>query len=144
MQNILVLCIGNICRSPMAEGLLKHALPGKTIRSAGLAALIGKPADPFAVQMMAEQGIDISMHRAQNISARLVSEADLIFVMDLDQKKHVETQYAGSRGKVFRIGESAKLDIADPYREGIDNFRAAFKLIDDGVQAFANKIMQMN
>jgi protein-tyrosine phosphatase len=144
MQNILVLCIGNICRSPMAEGLLKHALPGKSICSAGLSALIGKPADPFSVQIMAEQGIDISAHRAQNISARLVSEADLILVMDLDQKNHVETQYVGSRGKVFRIGESAKLDIDDPYREGIESFRAAFKRIDDGVQAFASKIMQMS
>jgi protein-tyrosine phosphatase len=144
MQNILVLCIGNICRSPMAEGLLKQALPGKTIRSAGLSALIGKPADPFSVQIMAEHGIDISAHRAQNISTRLVSEADLILVMDLEQKRHVETQYVGSRGKVFRIGESGKLDIADPYREGVESFRAAFKLIDEGVQVFAGQIMQMS
>jgi protein-tyrosine phosphatase len=127
----------------MAEGLLKHALPGKTISSAGLGARVGKPADPFSVQNMAEQGIDISAHRAQNISTRLVSEADLILVMDLDQKKHVETQYLGSRGKVFRLGESGKVDIPDPYREGIESFRAAFELINNGAQEFASKIRQM-
>jgi protein-tyrosine phosphatase len=144
MQNILVLCIGNICRSPMAEGLLKQALPGMTVRSAGLGALIGKPADPYAVQIMAERGIDISAHRAQHLSARMVSEADLILVMDMEQKKYVEAKYVGAKGKVFRLGEFAKVDIADPYREGMESFEAAFRLIDEGVKVFAERIVQMN
>jgi protein-tyrosine phosphatase len=143
MQNILVLCIGNICRSPMAEGLLRRALPGKTIRSAGIGALIGKPADPFAIQLMAEQGIDISAHRAQNISARLVNEAELILTMDLDQKKYVETHYVASKGKVFRLGEFRKVDIADPYRQGIEQFGIAYRLIEEGVQGFVDQISQM-
>jgi protein-tyrosine phosphatase len=143
MQNILVLCIGNICRSPMAEGLLRRALPGKTIRSAGTGALIGKPADPFAIQLMAEQGIDISAHRAQNISARLVNEAELILTMDLDQKKYVETHYVASKGKVFRLGEFRKVDIADPYRQGIEQFGVAYRLIEEGVQGFVDQISQM-
>ena len=143
MQNILVLCIGNICRSPMAEGLLKQALPGKTIRSAGLSALVGQPAEPFSVQIMAERGVDISEHRAQNVTLRLVSEADLILVMDLQQKRHVEAQYPSSRGKVFRLAEHSKSDIADPYRQGVESFRAAFDLIENGVQVFAGQIMQI-
>jgi protein-tyrosine phosphatase len=144
MQNILVICIGNICRSPMAEGLLKQALPGKSIRSAGLGALVGRPADPLSVQIMAEQGIDISEHRAQSISTRMVQEADLILTMDLEQKQRVETDYVGSRGKVFRLGEFAKLDIADPYRQGIDSFRAAHSLIRQGVQVFAGRIARLS
>ena len=144
MQNILVVCIGNICRSPMAEGLLKEALPGKTIRSAGLSALIGQPAEPFSVQIMADRGIDISEHRAQNISARLVSEADLILVMDLEQKKYVESNYVGSKGKVFRLGEFAKVDIADPYREGMESFEAAYRLIEEGVNVFTGRLVQMS
>ena len=144
MKSLLIVCEGNICRSPMAEGLLKQALPGKTIRSAGLGALIGKPADPYAVQLMAERGIDISAHRAQQISTRLVTEADLILVMDLEQKKYVEANYVGSKGKVFRLGEFAKVDIADPYREGLESFEAAFRLIDEGVKVFAERIAQVS
>jgi len=144
MKQILVLCIGNICRSPMAEGMLKRALPDRVVRSAGLGALIGKPADPLSVQLMTEQGIDITEHRAQQISAALVAQAELILVMDAEQKKYVETQYVGARGKVFRLCEASKADIPDPYREGIESFRAAHKLIDDGVQFWAEQIKRMS
>jgi len=144
MQHILVLCIGNICRSPLGEAMLRTALPGKTVRSAGLGALIGKPADPLSIQLMAEQGIDITEHRAQQISPALVAQADLILVMDLEQKRHVETQYMGARGKVFRLGEAAKADIADPYREGIESFRVAHRMIAEGAEFWVAQILRMN
>src|SRR5690606_19571912 len=105
IQSILVVCIGNICRSPMAEGLLKQRLPEKHIYSAGLGALVGHPADPLAIELMQQQGVDISDHRAQQINAQLVNQADLVLVMDLEQKRHVEKHYPASRGKVFRLGE---------------------------------------
>jgi protein-tyrosine phosphatase len=144
MQHILVLCIGNICRSPMGEAMLRAALPGKAVRSAGLGALIGKPADPLSVQLMAEQGIDITEHRARQISPAMVAQADLILVMDIEQKRHVETQYMGARGKVFRLGEAAKEDIPDPYREGIENFRIAHRMIEEGAEFWAAQILRMN
>jgi protein-tyrosine phosphatase len=143
MHKILVLCIGNICRSPMAEAMLREALPGRTVTSAGLGALIGKPADPSSLELMAEQDIDISAHRAQQISSALVAQAELILVMDLEQKKYVETQYIGTRGKVYRLGEGEKIDIPDPYREGIESFRHAHRLITEGVQFWADRIAQM-
>jgi protein-tyrosine phosphatase len=143
MKNILVLCIGNICRSPMAEGMLRAALPGTTISSAGLGALIGNPADPLSVQLMAEHGIDISAHRARQISTALIAQSELVFVMDLEQKKYVETQYGGARGKVFRLCEASKLDVPDPYREGIDSFRAAYDLIREGVDVWVDQIQRM-
>lgn len=144
MKNILVICIGNICRSPMAEALLKKSLPDRFVYSAGLGAMIGKPADPLSVQLMAEQGIDITTHRAQQISTPLVSHADLILVMDSEQKKYIETQYIGTRGKVFRLCEATKVDVPDPYREGIESFRAAQRLIEDGVRFWTEQIVKMS
>lgn len=143
MNNILVVCIGNICRSPMAEVLLKRALPDCSVKSAGLGALVGKAADPHSISLMAEQGIDLTGHVAQQISQSLVFEADIIFVMDTEQKRYIENHYTSARGKVFRLGETVKTDIPDPYREGIDSFRHAQRLIEEGVQVWANQIAQM-
>lgn len=144
MKQILVLCIGNICRSPMAEALLKQALPDRTIRSAGIGALVGKSADPFAAQLMAEKGLDISEHRAQQVLSSLVVPSDLILVMDLEQKKYIETRFMGTRGKVFRIGEAAKADIPDPYRQAIESFRASLSLIEDAVRFWSEQIKRMS
>lgn len=143
MNNILVVCIGNICRSPMAEVLLQQAFPGRVVRSAGLGALVGRGADPHSVALMAEQGIDLTGHVAQQISQALVSDADVIFVMDTEQKQYVESQFRGARGKVFRLAESASVDIPDPYREGIDSFRNAHRMIVDGVQVWTKLIEQI-
>lgn len=140
---ILVICIGNVCRSPMAEGLLKQALPEKTVRSAGINALIGHPADPLAMQIMQEQGIDIGAHRAQNVAGWMVSEADVILTMDQDQKRYIERSYSASKGKVFRLGEFSSFDIPDPYRRGPVLFRQSFELIAQGVNDLTECIIHV-
>ena len=144
INNILVICIGNICRSPIAEGLLKHALPDKTVRSAGIGAMIGYPADPFAIQLMKEHGVDISEHRAQSLMMWMVNEADIILTMDVEQKRFIEQKYATSKGKVFRLGEFDKYDILDPYRQDLDVFRQTYSLIAQGVDALVERIVHIN
>jgi protein-tyrosine phosphatase len=140
IDRILVLCIGNICRSPMAEGMLKKALPGHAVSSAGLGALVGQPADPHAIALMQQQGIDISAHRARQLESWMVVAADLVLVMDTEQKRHLEQLYPLCRGKAFRLGESGKFDIADPYRQELDAFREAAGLIQQGVAAWVERI----
>lgn len=144
INNILVICIGNICRSPIAEGLLKSALPEKKVYSAGIGAMIGHPADPFSIQLMQEQGIDINAHRAQSLTSWMVSEADIILVMDLEQKRFIEQKYSTSKGKVFRLGEFGKYDIPDPYRQDLDVFRQTCSLITQGVDALIERIVHIN
>lgn len=140
MKHILTLCVGNICRSPLAEALLKREFPEKTIWSAGLGAMTGLPADPLSIEVAAAHGLDVSAHRAQQLASWMCQAADLILVMEQFQKTEVEQQYPLVRGKVFRLGEFGKLDIADPYRQPIAAFDTAYNAIALGVAHWAPRI----
>ena len=103
-DNILVVCVGNICRSPIAEAALTQQYPNKTIDSAGLSAVVGNGADPNALAVMSELGIDMSAHIAKQINETLVKRADLILTMSNNQSKWIEDRWPHCRGKTFRIG----------------------------------------
>lgn len=140
MQHILTLCIGNICRSPIAEALLAQQFPDKTIWSAGLGALVGKPADPLSIEVAAEHGLDLSAHRGQQLAGWMCQTAELILVMEQSHKVEVEQQYPLVRGKVFRLGELGKFDIADPYRQPRGAFDTAYAHIARGVADWVPRI----
>lgn len=140
MKHILTLCVGNICRSPIAEALLKQEFPEKKIWSAGLGALIGNCADPLSVEVAAAHGVDMSDHRAQQLVSWMCQAADLILVMEQFQKSEVEERYPWVRGKVFRLGEIGKFDIADPYRQSAAAFDASYKAIALGVSNWIPRI----
>lgn len=143
MNSILVVCEGNICRSPMAQALLAHALPAFQVHSAGLDAMVGWPAEETAVRLMQARGIDIGTHRAQQISSPLCLQADLVLVMDTDQKQRVESLCPQARGRVYRLAEHQKQDIPDPYRQGESAFRDALALIDRGVSEWLRRIERL-
>lgn len=143
MKSVLTVCIGNICRSPMAEGLLAAGLPDLYVASAGTGALVGKPADTMAQALMQRRGIDISGHVAQQVSQLLCRQADLILVMDLSQRRYLESTYPFVRGKVFRIAENAKLDVPDPYRKSEAAFEQALELIDTGTRSWIDRILKI-
>ena len=116
LQNILVVCVGNICRSPMAEFFLKTAHPGLHIESAGLSAMVGHSADDKAIQCMDQLGIDMRTHVAKQINAELIKKSDLILVMSTNQQKHIEQTWPFAKGKVFRIGHWQGQNVPDPYK----------------------------
>jgi len=142
MKSVLIVCIGNICRSPMAEAMLAAALPGIAVSSAGTGALIGEPADEIAQALMIEHGLDIGAHRGRLVSTSMCQQADLILTMDEGQRRHIENTYPLTRGRVFRLAETAKLNIPDPYRMGQEAFEHALQLIDAGVKTWAERIRQ--
>ncbi|MEH6457734.1 MAG: hypothetical protein V7749_15505 [Cocleimonas sp.] len=78
----MIVCIGNICRSPIAEVYLKHHQPELNVYSSGLGALVGNSADPVSVFLMKVKNISLENHSAQQINSVLVSGADLILTME--------------------------------------------------------------
>ncbi len=144
-SNILICCVGNICRSPMAEALFRQQaatqLNEKTqILSAGTQGLIGHAPDPKAIALMAEHNLDISGYGGTKLNTELAHWAHIILVMETSQKQVVEQRYPTTRGKVFRLLEDERQDIPDPYRQDIEAFKSALILIEQGVEQWVGKL----
>jgi protein-tyrosine phosphatase len=143
VKSFLVICEGNICRSPMAQGLLSTALPQAEVRSAGLGAMVGMPADETAMRLMQARGIDIGAHRAIQVTRELCVRSDIVLVMDVEQRQRLENLYPQVCGRVFRVGEYTKRDIPDPYRQPERVFQQALSLIDEGVREWLHRIHRL-
>lgn len=140
-NKILVVCVGNICRSPTGERLLKSYHPTLTVNSAGLGALVGKGADANAVRVAQEHNLSLDGHCAQQISGRMCRDYDLILTME---KRHISAiceMAPEMRGKVMLFGHwVAEREIPDPYRKSRDAFEAVFDLLDLSAQKWANAL----
>lgn len=129
IQNILIVCIGNICRSPMAEYLFKIEYPQLQIESAGISSLTGHAADAKAQLCMQRLNIDMSTHIARKLNAQHLKKADLILVMSTNQQKHIEQTWPFSKGKVFRLGHWQHQNVPDPYQRDQHVFDEICQLI---------------
>ncbi|HSP85166.1 MAG TPA: low molecular weight protein-tyrosine-phosphatase [Psychrobacter sp.] len=143
-DNILVVCVGNICRSPIAAAVLMDQFSQKHIDSAGLSAVVDNPADPKALEVMtaSNAAINASMnkHVAKQITEALTVKADLILTMSTSQSKWIEDQWPHCRGKTFRIGHWIDKDVADPYGHSESAFETAKQDIFDSLDMWLNKI----
>ena len=123
MRTILVVCTGNICRSPMAAALLRALLVADEERgdwrvvSAGTRAPEGRSASPYAVAEMEQRGIDIRDHRSQGVTDELMQEADLVLVMTRHHAEMLSAAFPDQKEKVHLLSEMAgrSYDICDPY-----------------------------
>ena len=143
IRHIVVVCVGNICRSPMAEALLRQALgeqDGYTVESAGLGALVGHPAAEHSVTLMDELGLDIREHRARQLHPDMVGLADLVLVMETVHKRAIDEADVTARGKVHRLGEWQDKDIMDPYRRPLAAYEVALEDIEAGVASWVKRL----
>jgi len=140
-KNVMMVCIGNICRSPIAEVLLKHQQPQLNVFSSGLGALVGKPADPKSVALMEAKDIDLSDHCAQQINSVLVSSSDLILTMEQRHVEAIQAKFPEARGKIHLICKwSDNQEIPDPYKKNEEAFASATSLIESGLDAWQKKL----
>lgn len=140
-NKILVVCVGNICRSPTAERLLRQLKPQLIVDSAGVGALVGHEADVMASEVAIAHDVSLQNHQAQQLNRELCSQYDLILVME---KKHIEsvTRIAPeARGKTMLLGQwQGQIEIPDPYKQSKEAFEFAYQLIEQSCQAWASKL----
>ncbi|MEW9671213.1 low molecular weight protein arginine phosphatase [Ammoniphilus sp. 3BR4] len=129
-MNLLFVCTGNTCRSPMAEGLMKRLAEQENlsveIKSAGVAAASGTPASAHTATILKNRGVELE-HASQPVTPELVKWADLILTMTYSHKQVVNRQFPEAQEKVFTlkeyIGEMGDLDVMDPFGGSLEVYR---------------------
>jgi protein-tyrosine-phosphatase len=145
IQNILFVCAGNICRSPMAEWQLKallweNAITGMQVGSAGLIALPGNSASFNAVRVAKENSISLEEHKARLITTELIDNADLVLVMESHQGHELITDHPQASEKILLLRHFARYGsrergISDPYGRNLEAYRFCFEDIKECVES---------
>src|SRR6266481_1554140 len=151
MKTILFVCTGNVCRSPMAEGLFRQAVQGRSeyrVLSAGLGAMEGQPPSPYAIQAVKELGIDISGQRSRMLTPDLVQQADYIFGMTHSHIDTVMLLYPQAAEKTFLLRDFDETldifekDISDPIGGSYDVYLNCRDQIEQGLPSLLRFIEQ--
>ncbi len=150
-MKILMVCLGNICRSPLAEGIMKAKAKkynlDMEVDSAGTAAYhVGELPDPRSIEVAAKNGIDLSDQRARKFQAADFDRFDKIFAMDRYNFSDIaaKARNGNDSGKIEMIlnktNPRENRDVPDPYYGGKDGFDNVYKMLDDACEVIAREI----
>lgn len=147
-KHILFVCTGNTCRSPMAEAILKDMLHKREINnvivsSAGIFVLEGDMASAEALEVLKREEIDLSDHKARQVSKDILMKSDLILTMTQNHKEVLLNYFPDSKGKIYTLKEYAygvEDDIIDPFGRGLKAYEEALEDIKRALGELIDKI----
>ena len=146
-DSVLFLCLGNICRSPMAERYLERRLTERgwdsiDVRSAGLGEIEGRTSPNTAIEAASTHAIDLSDHVSTLASSASIEESDIVFVMDYNNYHSVKTRFPNATDDVFFLGplsgQGGDIVIPDPYGSGSERFTETYDVIADAIDTLVD------
>lgn len=150
MVHVLVICTANVCRSPVGEAVLRDRLSRKgfddwVVGSAGTWALDESRAAPYSVELMAEQGIDISIHRARLVSEALLADADLVLCMESGHAEAISAEFPAHASRVYLLSEMVgqRHDVSDPYGGPLPRYRRMVAEVTELVEKGLDRIVEL-
>jgi len=147
-KNIVFVCTGNICRSPMAEYLFKQQMKNETntfdISSAGTHALSNHPISSHSATLLNKENINCSQHISRQLTKEIIFQSDLILVMETFHQYTINSIAAESQGKVFLLGHWDQIEIPDPYNKDLTFYKNTMQLINKGLGSWGQKLKELS
>ena len=142
---LLVVCTANICRSPMAEAVIRKQIATRGLRtevaSAGVHAQPDQPAHPLSVEVVAQAGLaDLSAHRSRPLSPLLLRGADIVLCMEHAHRDEIVARAPEAAGRVRLLGHWRGMEIVDPVNGSIGEFVECLKLMSDCIEQWLSRL----
>ncbi len=148
LKNLIFVCSGNTCRSPLAEGIARKLFPGKllekiNVSSAGTSALEGLPASSMAIKVAERNAIDLTAHRTRLLTKSLIDQADLILTMTEQHRRTtgiVEPSALAYTHLLSEFCDEVEGDIQDPVGMGLDAYEETFSVLAKCIEGLRGKL----
>lgn len=149
MKQILLVCTGNTCRSPMAQSILQQKLDARAegafkICSAGIGAMNGAPVSWPALAVIKENGQDLSGHRGRPVDSQMIEEAVLVLTMSRHHSRSLLERFPRAAARIFTLGEyvgASHIEVRDPIGGNLEEYRACMRQLDELLEKVCERLL---